>query len=79
MDGMQIGVADLNTGWVRVGIELALDVEASFGGGVGDQVDDYLAALQMPRPYSPLHVISTLRYKPVIAWLTLHTLIGGGY
>lgn len=44
VDGVHLGVADLDAGRIGAGIDLALHLETGFGRGGGDQLDDGLVA-----------------------------------
>jgi hypothetical protein len=44
VDGLKLGIGHFNACRIGVWIELAMDVETSFGGGSGDQLDDNLMA-----------------------------------
>src|SRR5688500_20279791 len=48
IEGVHVGVGDLNAFRVGICIELAADGEAGFGGGRSDQLDDGLIADERP-------------------------------
>ena len=61
LESAEVGVGYLDTGEVGVGVELAADLQAGCGGGVGDEIDDDLMACQ--RSAAP--VLGDVRKEPV--------------
>src|SRR6266566_5169742 len=50
VDGVHLGVANLDAGGIGVGIDLALHLQSGVGCGGGDELDDGLVADERPRP-----------------------------
>ena len=44
IDAGEVGGGDFDAGRIRIGVDLGTDLEAGFGGGGGDQLDDDLMA-----------------------------------
>lgn len=67
LDGSQLDIWDLDADRIRIGVQLALNLQTCSGSGVGDEVDDDLVALQ--RSAAP--VLRDLREKPVLDLIPL--------